>query len=357
MTPHVPVRRRFVTRLSLVLLLLAAWASPLAGMAQEAPLEVYRSPEFGYLFWFDPREWTVEDTERGTGSDWVQLGNGQTAVGLWGTSTPGATPASCLADRLAEIESDADLVRFQSLAEPGARPEVTESYNGFSVWSEMILGFAGPDGRETFAVRERCAALDPSGGMLLISEWTTADAYNARASLKPTPLNAFDTAGVLATLTLARPAWTFSPDRDWGEGPPFGGPTRLLAPDGSEAALITTHTFACEFTPPISSALAGTAIVIENTGAADLSVAPEHFAAVDLAGNDLGPVPLRWIWPDIDAAQTAVIPPGDVAIAQLPDGNGGGFYLFDPWDNWILLTTDIGCQGGGAAPVLIDLEE
>src|SRR5918995_6939302 len=98
-----------------LLLLVLLGAAPVLAAAQSAPVEVYRSPEFGYLLWWNPAEWTIQEQETEAGSDWLRLESDTTAVVVWGYVEPGATAESCLADRLGAPQADPDLVRFEPL--------------------------------------------------------------------------------------------------------------------------------------------------------------------------------------------------------------------------------------------------
>src|SRR5687768_12049146 len=90
------LRRSPVTVLLLVLLA----AMPVLAAAQSAPIEVYRSPEFGYLFWWDASEWTIQEQETDAGSDWVQLANDDTVLDIEAFTAPGVSAQSCLSEWL-----------------------------------------------------------------------------------------------------------------------------------------------------------------------------------------------------------------------------------------------------------------
>jgi hypothetical protein len=195
-----PSLARLPAALLLVLLLGAPWLA--AAQDASAPVEVYRSSEFGYLFWWDTSVWSIDDHEKQAGYDLLRLVSDTAATAIWGYAEPGATAEGCLNETLDAIAADPDLIRYEGLQPPGSPPNPVVSENGLYAWAGLVLAFDLPNGRFTLADMETCLAVGP-GQIVSTSVWTPAEVYNAQYSrFGETPAS---------LLTLPRSAWTFVP--------------------------------------------------------------------------------------------------------------------------------------------------
>jgi hypothetical protein len=338
---QLPARVRVWLRGLTVAMVLGVLALLPTAAAQGAPTAVYRSPEFGYLFWWDTSEWTVQGQEAAPGSDWVQLANADTQVAIWAYAAPGIGADACLQDRLDRLQTDPALVRFEALAEPGATAAMNEWSDADRASVAMVLGFATDNGRLTVVAQEECIAVPAGGFMLFTSLWRDAAAYNVD--------NALD-GGPLRTLTMPRSVWTFVPGEFMPQGPLLLPPEQVFSIGGSEAGILTTHTFYdC-------NTHAGTIVVVaEGTDIANFVVDPDAFAVTNDQGV-LPPTSVRWIEPPIPSDNSVALGDGQTALLELAYADGGQITYRDPLGNPIIIGGLGGCGGGGGAPVLIDLE-
>jgi hypothetical protein len=334
-----PVRRWL--RCLTVAMVLGVLAILPTAAAQGAPIAVYRSPEFGYLFWWDEREWTVQGQEATPGSDRVQLANADTLVDIWAYAAPGIGADACLQDRLDRLRTDPALVRFESLAEPGAAVALNEWSDADRASVSMVLGFATDNGRVTVVAQEECIAVPAGGFMLFTALWRDAAAYNGDNALDGGPLH---------TVTMPRSVWTFMPGEFVPQGPLLLAPEQVFDVDGSEAGILTTHTFYdCDTED-------GTIVVVaEGTDISNFVVDPDAFAVTN-DGRVLSPTSVRWIEPPIPPDNAAALGAGQTALLELAYADGGQITYRDPLGNPIVIGGLGGCGGGGGAPVLIDLE-
>jgi hypothetical protein len=310
------------------------------------PVELRRSAEFGYHFWWDPGEWSVELEETEAGSDWIRLGNDTTFIDIWGIAAPGTTPEDCVGEQLRAIESDPNVVRFESLWQPGSAPEVTVSPDGLSASATFVLAIDTDDGRVTIAANESCVALEPGETLLSTSEWVQAEAFNAHGGRFG--------AAPLGTVTLPPTALRFAPGDPMAVGPTgFGVNVQILDDAGEELGILTAHTPNCFYIDRLPT------IVVANTGFAALEISPDDFVAI-ADGIKHPPITARWLWPSIASGQSAVLEPGDVAVLQLEyfsEPTWAPIIFANPWGPPLDVgsTGVTGC-GGGAAPILIDME-
>jgi hypothetical protein len=358
MTP-VYTHHRFLSSLVvpwLTALLICSIAAPALVSAQGA-VDVYRSPRFGYLFWWDADQWSVQGESSDPGLDWIQLANQTTAVDVWGYEAPGATPESCLAERLDQITGDPTLTRLEEREHDEAVRAVY--WGGGDAVNELLLGFAGEDGEYLVVARERCSAIVPGQLFLVTSEWTLAETFNA--SVAAGYSDGYGTDGIMATLTLPGAAWTFDPSSGRAAGPleAFDPPrAQIFGLDGAELGVVTLHEFYCLQSSPAFGVLDRETAVFENTGFADLLLAPDAFVTADPNGNIVGPAFHRWLQPALASDQSVVLAPGEVAILQL-EATGiypNEVYFIDPSGNGLYLFAPLGCQGGAAAPIAIDMD-
>jgi hypothetical protein len=321
---------------------------PILVSAQDAsgPVELRRSEEFGYLFWWDPAEWAVEVEDTEAGSDWIRLGNDTAFVDIWGLAAPGMTAGDCVGEHLRAIESDSAVVRFESLWQPGAAPEVTVSPDGLSAAAAFVLAIDTDDGRVTIAANESCVALEPGETLLSTSEWVQAEAFNAHGGRFG--------AAPLGTVTLPPSALRFAPGDAMAVGPTgFGVNVRILDDAGEELGILTSHSPNCFYLNRLPT------VVIENTGVAALEIAPDAFVAI-ADGIEHPPTTARWLWPSIAGDQSVVLEPGDIAILQLEyfgEPTWAPIIFNNAWGPALDVgsTGVTGC-GGGAAPIVIDME-
>jgi hypothetical protein len=344
-------------RLIVALILTAFTALPWLAVAQSTPpLEAYHSSEFGYLFWWDPALWTVQEQVAEPGSDWVQLAHGDTVVDVWGYAEPGATAHSCVTTALGEITNDADLVRYEALTSPGTQPGITLVPNGLSAFTQLVLAFDVPEGRETYAVDLECHAIVSGQRVLYTAVWTPAETFNAQ--------NGKFAKEPLFTLTLPRVAYDFVPGEGVlpNDGPWVSGGGRLtpaFTSDGGELALFTLHDYTCSITRERGHY--SVILAVENTSFGNMVVTPSNFVAGE---NQFATAPsfTSWLLPPIDNSQSAVLHDGEVALLELNFDFGDSapgqppVYYVDSSGGFVDLGRLGGCGAGTAAPVLIDLE-
>jgi hypothetical protein len=315
--------------------------------------EVYRSPEFGYLLWWWPGEWTVEGQSSEPGADWIQLSYEDTIVDLWGINAPGVIAESCLREGLDLIANVPEIARFASLSDPNADPEVVVLNEGLTAQSDLVLAFETDDGRATFAARESCTAIEPGASLLYTSEWIPAETYNAQLGQVSYPVNA-----LLSRLTMPRSHWSFA---QGGVNPivaesPNALPanvTRVLSSHGTEQGLLSLHDTCQDFLA------ADPVVVIENSGFADLEISPNAFFAVDGFGAEVAPIATRWLTPAPNGASPVVLARGEIAMLQLEFATEDVYDHFyrDPTVGAMALGSTIsGCGAGGGAPIVIDME-
>lgn len=331
--------RRFPVALVLLVLL---GAMPVLTAAQNAPLEVYRSPEFGYLFWWDANEWTVQEQATEPGSDWIQLANDDTVFDIGAYAVPGVSAQTCLNERVGQIESRTDLVRFEALDNLGFPPEVNAWNDGQNASTEMVLSFDSPDGRVTFAAREACAAIVPGELLLFTSVWRLAEAFNVSNFLGAAPLD---------TMTMPRGFLTFAPGAPPPDGPGFLPPVLVFAFDGEELGMLTTHTF-YDCTTGESTVV----VVAESISFANFVVSPEAIV-LENAGEVFAPESIRWIEPALGRGNSAALENGEVALLELAFSDPGLLYYLDTEGDPLVIGELGGCGAGAAAPELIDIDE
>jgi hypothetical protein len=324
--------------------ILALAALPVLASAQTtiSDVEVYRSDEFGYLFWWDSATWSIEE-DREAGSDWVRLSNETTVVDISGFVSPDVSAESCLIDRLDAITSQPDLVRFESLWSPGNPPSIRANDDDSSAALEMILAFETAEGRVTIAAQETCDVLVPGESLLHTSEWILAEAYNAQGG--------YFGATPLWTITRSR---STTPDAP-GAYESFGSTSTANIPGshGAVVGVVTLHVTICDMAPrpPV--------VVVENTGATDLAIAPDAFVAV-IGDSEESLVSRQWLWPAHASDQAVVVQPNEFAILQLEiseRARSGEIVYRNPIGAQVYVGPASGCRGaGGAGPVLIDME-
>lgn len=349
-TPR-PVGRCQRLYLTTACLLTALLFMPWLAAAQADPdlgaVAMYHSPEFGYLFWWDTSEWTIDDQATEPGSDWMQLSSSEATVSIWGFAASGVTAESCLLASLDPLRDDPQLVRFEFINELRGAPAITVSPDGRAAATELILGFESATGRQTIAARHTCSTVVPNDFLLYTSEWTTAETYSANSS----PFNHFAADSLLSSLTLPRWVWPAEPDATWTGTLPVQLPQPIVAPDRQEVAILTAHL-------PDCARHRGSypwVIVIENTGFTSFEIGPDDFFSV-YDGVARGPDFAQWLSPPVESARLAV-QPGDTALLHLQlDWNDEPLNYLDPWGNLIQIGHLLGCQGGAAAPVVIDME-
>jgi hypothetical protein len=338
-------------------MLLCAVALP-ALVAAQGAVDAYRSPQFGYLFWWDADQWSIQGESSDPGLDWIQLANATTAVDIWGYEAPGATPESCLNERLDQLFGDPNLTRYEFRQHDDMVQSVY--WGGGDAVSELTLEFASDDGEYLVAARERCSAIVPGQLFLVTSEWTLAEAFNANAAAGYS--DGYGTDGILATLTLPRTAWTIDPSSGEAVGPTeaFDPPrAQIFAADGAELGLITFKEYYCLQSLPEFAVLDRVTAAIENTSSFEnLVLAPESFVTADPNGDIIGSAFYRWLQPAAADDQSVVLKPGEFAIVQL-EATGtypNEVYFIDPAGYGLYLFTPLGCQGGAAAPIAIDMD-
>lgn len=361
-------RRQFSWRLAPpVLLALALALFPALALGQAAPLDVYRSPQFGYLLWWDASEWTVEEESSESGLDWIEFSNDDTSavIDVWGFQDPGLTADACLADRLDEIASYPDATRIQERGDPVTRSGIARQ--------ELLLGVDSGNGEVLIAARETCAVNARGSLVLVTSEWITLDAYNAIVDAGES--DAYGSDALLSTIAI--PRWAMEQAADGalqGVTPGAAAFARrtspIFGPDGAETAVITIFSFSCVDPLPPFSALEREVAVIENTGSANLVVAPDQFVTAEqdgdnwqTAGSIVGPGFSRWVSPSVPADQPVTLQPGEMAIAQLQaasqdstvDPLRAPVYFIDEQGASTYLFSQLGCQGGAASPIRIDV--
>ena len=314
--------------------------------AQGTPTVVYRSPEFGYLFWWDSSGWSVQQQQTDAGSDWVQLASADSVVDIWAYAAPDVGAAACLQERLDRLQSDPALVRFAALRNPAAPPVMEDWSDAEKASIEIVLGFDTADGPAVFVAREECAAVPAAGFMLFTSVWRDAAAFNVD--------NALD-GGPVRTLTMPRTAWTFVPsefvpDTFVAEGPLFIAPQQILDVDGEELGILTTHTFF-----DCSTHDSTVVIVAEATGSATFVVDPDAFV-VESDGGEVPPTSVLWLEPAIPPDNAVALGYGETALLEFAYSDGGKIVYDAHLGEAVTVGGLGGCGGGGAAPIVIDLE-
>ena len=341
-------RSRMMVLLTLLLLFVPPWMA----QAQDASsrVEVYRSPEFGYLTWWDPELWTLETQETLAGSDLLHFVGEEIAVAIWGYADPGATATSCAEDALASIADDENVVRYEALHPAGAAPEVRTFSDGRQAGVSLVLVLDSPDGRHAVVDQEACYAIGPRQ-VLSTSEWMLAETYNARyGRFGETPA---------AKLTLPRSAFTFNPGETSPADPlsfTSGSPNLLINPETNEELGLLTYRG-----PDCAAGNRNPTVVAENTGNTTWMLALGDFSIEEDAGATLDPSP-HWLSPAVASNNAVILNPGDVAILEFSGALnylstfGDAVYL-TPWGTAFPIgRVGIGGCGGGGAPVLIDLE-
>lgn len=338
--------RRLAALLLLASMLLAPW--PVLAQTDPASVTVYQSAEFGYLFWWDTNGWVIDDHFTEPGADGMQLSSSESVVRILGFAQSGVTVESCLLAAIDSLQSDPELVRFEFVNELRGLPAIAMSADGRSAETELFLGFDAPTGQVKIAARLTCLAVVPDDFFLLISESTSAERYNATNA---SPYNQFGGDSLVTTLTLPRWVWPAEPGATWMDTLPLPLPQPVVTPDGQEVAILTFHAPDCvrhlgEY-PWV--------MVIENTGVTSLEIGPDDFLSF-YDGVARGPRFARWFSPPAESAQITV-QPGETAVLHLQfDGNDDLLYYLDPWSNLVNVGSLLGCQGGVAAPVIVDME-
>lgn len=352
---HPPPARSARVRIAVLAALLAtllgapAFARPAVAQPERIPApEVYRSEEFGHLFWWDPAEWEIVDQAVEPGSDWVRLSRGDTFVDVWAVDRPGMTAEDCVAARIAQLEADPAVARLDNLDRPG-EPYAPAGY-GDQFLVNLIVVFDDGKDRLTTAMAINCSALVPGERLLVTTEMILAEAYNERGS--------FETAALTSTLTRPATIWTFQPgaiiaDRLAG---PFNPPAqRVIGPDGETAGVLFAHADCGDF----MFGSPGIVVAAEGMGVANFVVDPSAFIARDpVTGATFPPRSARWLWPDLPAA-AAALGASEVAVLELDFPVALFDLYYDHGDGLPLrLAGKSACGGGGgrANPIVIDME-
>jgi hypothetical protein len=228
--------------------------------------------------------------------------------------------------------------------------------NGLSAFTQLVLAFEYPEGRETYAVDLECHAIVSGQRVLYTAVSTPAETFNAQ--------NGKFAKEPLFTLTLPRVAYDFVPGEGVlpNDGPWVSGGGRLtpaFTSDGGELALFTLHDYTCSITRERGHY--SVILAVENTSFGNMVVTPSNFVAGE---NQFATAPsfTSWLLPPIDNSQSAVLHDGEVALLELNFDFGDSapgqppVYYVDSSGGFVDLGRLGGCGAGTAAPVLIDLE-
>jgi hypothetical protein len=349
--------RHSLIAVSWLLLCVLVLPLPILVSAQSAPapIEVYRSPEFGYVLWWNADDWAVQEQGAEPGYDWIELASEDVNIVVLGYAEPGVTAESCLATRLDELESDPGFVHAEELDPTAGVPPVIVSNEGRNASTSLSIEFDDPSGPEKIAALEQCITFIPGESMLALSTWRPMAAYEADGSMYAEPLQ---------TLTSPRAAWIPLPDGSGSIGPrlPSYGVTPHLVRDaaGEELGVLSVHSRVTSCTSGGSVLDEVTQVVVaEGTGAQDWTIAPNAFV-LNANGTDVAPTRQRWLEPRLEPAQEATVHEGQVALLELTfTGIGAGSAALDYLDpsGSRRELAPIGCGGAGSsAPIVIDME-
>lgn len=339
------------SRLLIALLIATAFALPRASVPTASAqilhgngIELYRSEGFGYLFWWDPASWALDERSAEPGFDHVRMSKDQTFVDFFGYAQPGITPRQCVEDVLARLVDNPSIVDVAPLAPGSVTPHIFDINDLAS--TELVITVDGSEGIFKLATAEICLTLVPGESVLHVSLNISAAGWNIAES--------FDTEDLLWTLTLPHTAWALIPNDDGSVGTPLGrhnpiNATRLFDSAGEEIALLSPQW-------PCSSD--SMVIAAENSGSANFVLDPLAVLFQNNAGQVARGAAATWLYPTMSIDHAAVLHLGEVAILSLvspfPAEGVNAYYVVE--DNVAVPLAFECVSPAGAAPVLIDTE-
>jgi hypothetical protein len=333
----------------IVVIVMASVAAygPRAGnivLAQNA-IELYRSEQVGWYFFYDAATWAIEEESAEPGSEFVRFSDGEVYVDYLTLDAPGTTPEQCVEEVLAVLSDDPTIIDVEALSDEPGPPtisvDITRDEPLFAN-TALVVTVDGDDGPFKLATLETCASVGDGQTLVYRSINVPAVAYNeGRQFVKgesPEIVSSVEFAGVL----------------ELGFVPVVPEPVLIEdvsgAVPGSLAGILE-----CQ-------ALSGPLyIVAEGLRESDFVVNLDAFVAYDPELDETVSAPGRWLAPDPQQADVAALGRGDLGLFQLTVPEEFP-YAFDvnymaQEDQPVYLGSTSLCAGTSAgAPVLIDIE-
>jgi hypothetical protein len=329
---HIPLNRSLIASIVIAELLLVVVAG-LASAQGHGSIDLYRSDQFDYYFFYDASRWQIVDQSSESESDFVRLSDGETTVDYWAFAATDTSPVDCLNDVLDEWETAPSIVEIEALFNQGGSPMVQGS-DSLAVAS-LVVTVDGDDGRSKLAAFMRCEELDPGKTLLYTESDVPAALWNE-------------------TQRYDRP-WEagYMPVDENRPTAPVPIPTGNGQVQGSLKAELV-----CKLGGPFF-------VVAENTAPeGTFHVDDTSFKGVYNTGEVVPATFNGWLYPQVTPNSGLALRPGEVGLFELEIGapsdpkaaNLLEVYYAPTSGAPVYLGSAGGCGAGAGAPVLIDLE-
>ena len=334
---------RLVPPLALIAMLTAAalFSSAASTRAQMQSIDLYRSEQFDWYFFYDAEQWQIEEQSSQPGRDDVRFSNGDTVVDYSTFDAAGTTPVDCVAYVLTSLRDDPAVVDVTALSEEPGPPEILGGDSALA-YAVLVVTVDADDGPSKLAVVETCASFD--GGRTLVSR----SIFLPAASYNQHPWQ-FDAPEIVSSVDFGD---VYSPG-----GVPVLTPHVPVASSNGGAAGSLAVLLNCEAPGPY--------YVLAQGLKGNLVIHPDDFVARYVDSERIADSSIAWLYPTIPASHDLVLKPGEVGLFQLvvqPSEQGGDpgvdlQYAAPDAKPVFLGTSDGPCTGaGGGLPNTIDIE-
>lgn len=163
---------------SIVALMLLSSLVPLANRHAEADhaVELYRSEQFDYFFFYDATTWEMVEQESEPGSDYVRFSDGDIWASYWAFDASGLTPEECLGGILDNFNDDPSILAYEELV--GLNDPISTVHGGVTAEIALIVTVDGADGAFKLATYEACEEVVPGQTLLYTSVNVPATSFN-----------------------------------------------------------------------------------------------------------------------------------------------------------------------------------
>jgi hypothetical protein len=290
--------------------------------------QAYTSPTWGYHVRWYGDEWAVgeESSEAGTDALWLSDRAGN-VVGFSGVTAYGGDAATCLEQRIAELEALPGAADVEIVSDEAGTLQLQQ--NSWWSWAIMLVRLPTADQEQLVdhVVYLDCRTLVPGSAVLMRTLAGPVATFEA----------SMDRFAILQA-TLPRSAWTLNPEighLSLGDtsaplnAPPLfeqicGGYPRTgqvaLDPAGMERLVLSLVDGTPQFSRGDSGTEAIRVVMIENTGDAPLPIAPSDFVFVSTAFGDevrYDVAPAIVTWEESGESGARTLAPGELAVAHV----------------------------------------
>lgn len=311
--------------------------------AADHAIELYRSEQYDYYFFYDAALWTIVDESSEPGSELVIFSDGDVFFSSVAFDAPGVTPRECVESGLDQLAAEPAIVAVDSLSSPPGLPEVYDKpedalgppYSSVN----LIVTLDESDERGKLATRVECEELVPGESLLYTVIHIPATLWNAgRHFSRP------QVSGWLNSVVKGyRPS-----DEAW-EGT---RPVPLVNATGDVIGTLSANPQCVN-----SETVYGVARNVD--ASADLVLDPRGFTAATDFDDSARVFHVEWLYPNGSADSPFVLQPGEVGLFKLTIPYFYGYFslFYSPSEGGSVLLGNGGggCAGGGAAPIVIDV--